>query len=98
MTRPVQFADLEAAMRLLLKAPPAQRRLDMADICARADIADRHRKRLRRLHPTYGDGTLMAAAMGQGLAPRPAAVTAEVLSCLHIVIAVLQDKSSHQLS
>ena len=96
--RPVQMADLDAAMRLLLKVPSARRRLDMADLCARADIADRYRKRLRRLHPDFGDGTLMAAAMGQGLAPRPAAVTAEALSCLHIVLAVLQDKSSHQLS
>lgn len=84
-------------MRLLLKVPPALRQVEMVDLCARADIADRYRKGLRRLHPAYGDGTLMAAAMGQGLAPRPSAVTADSLSCLHIVIAVLQDKSSDQL-
>jgi len=95
--RPVQMADLEAALRLLLKTPPELRQSCMADLCARADIADRYRKRLRRLHPHYGDGSLMTAAMEQGIALRPTACDDQVLTCLQIAIAVLLDKTTHQL-
>ncbi|MBE0414643.1 hypothetical protein [Yoonia sp.] len=92
--RAVQLADIECAMRHLLQVPPAQRRAAMADLLARADSADRYRKRLRRRHPDFGDGTLMAAAMGQGVAPRPAACDAQVLACLDIVITVLRARKA----
>lgn len=93
--RPVQFADIEAALRHLLQAPSDRRWLDMADLCARADIADRHRRRTGARHPGFGDGTLMAAALGQGIAPRPAHCSDDVLACLQIVTTVLRAKQAH---
>lgn len=89
--RPVQLADIECALRHLLQVPPARRSTAMADLLTRADTADRYRKRLRRRHPEFGDGTLMAAALGQAVAPRPAACDAQVLACLAIIITGLQE-------
>ncbi|WP_439155837.1 DUF7742 family protein [Yoonia sp.] len=91
--RPVQLADIESALRHLLQVPPAHRGAAMADLLTRAETADRYRKRLGRRHPEFGDGTLMAAALGQAVAPRPSACDAQVLACLAIVIAALQEKT-----
>lgn len=89
--RPVQLADIECALRHLLQVPPARQGAVMADLLARAETADRYRLRSGRRHPTYGDGTLMAAALGLGVAPRPAGYDARALACLAGVVAALQE-------
>lgn len=61
--RPILPADLDLAARVLMTAPIADRRVVMARLIAQADIADRYRKRLRKAHPLFGSGSLMAAAL-----------------------------------
>jgi hypothetical protein len=64
--RPVTTTDLIAAARVLLAFPEAKRPVAMRVLVARAQIADRHRLTTGRLHPAYGNGTLLAAALAHG--------------------------------
>ena len=77
--RPVTLADLEVAARALLAMPKAARAVAARELLAEAAAADRHRLATRRLHPHFGDGTLMAAAMQRPLAPRPATIDAAAI-------------------
>lgn len=69
--RPLQPADLEAAVRALLAAAPERRGALAAQIVKDAQMADRYRKRLGRAHPDWGTGTLMSAAARHVAAARP---------------------------
>lgn len=60
--RTVLPGDLRAAACALLPLPLAARDAALARIVARAEAADRYRKRFGRAHPDWGDGTLAAAA------------------------------------
>ncbi|MFW2543535.1 hypothetical protein ACN2XU_12890 [Primorskyibacter sp. 2E107] len=39
-------------------------------LVAQAEAADRYRKRMGKAHPFWGNGTLMAAALGRGQIPK----------------------------
>lgn len=60
--RTVLPGDLRAAACALLDWPPAERSAALDVLVARADAADRFRRRLGRRHPLWGDGTLAEAA------------------------------------
>jgi hypothetical protein len=82
-------ADLTAAARALLALPEAQREAAAGRLLCEAEAADRHRKRLGRVHPRWGGGTLEGAARGWPLAPpRPLADT-EFLACLWLIIGAI---------
>lgn len=60
--RPVILADLLVSAQAVLGAPPALLPIMVDRLIARADAADRFRRRIGRAHPSWGDGTLAAAA------------------------------------
>ena len=64
--RPIHLTDLDQAVRTMLALPRDRHPATARAIVARAGLADRYRKRLRRRHPVWGDGTLAAAARGIG--------------------------------
>ena len=67
--RAVRQDDLAAAARALLAVDEADW-ADLSDrILAESDLADRYRKRLRRLWPGGLDGTIMSAALAHPHGP-----------------------------
>ncbi len=88
--RAVQLADIEAAARALMAVPSTERAALMASLLKCADTGDRYRKRLRKVHPRCGSGTLMSAAARFAQAPRPARLTGDALQAYATVIAALR--------
>lgn len=79
--RPILPGDVRAAALALLPVPLAARDAALARIFARAEAADRYRKRLGRVHPAWGDGTLAAAARAaadEPMADHPAYLDAQL--------------------
>ena len=71
--RAIHLTDLDIATRVLMGLPAGQQAEAARDIVAGARLADRFRKRLRRRHPVWGDGTLAQAALavrGPAASPR----------------------------
>lgn len=85
--RSVLPGDLRAAACALLPVPRAARGAALAALLARAEAADRYRRRLGRAHPAWGDGTLAAAA--GPVPPEPFADDPDYLDALGRVVAVL---------
>jgi hypothetical protein len=67
--RGVTEVDLSAAARRLWRLPRCLWHEEMARLLARAHAADRYRKRLGRVHPFWGDGSLAAAVHLEGPPP-----------------------------
>ncbi|WP_425101189.1 hypothetical protein [Tropicibacter sp. S64] len=67
--RPVLHGDVSAAARVLLMVPACAREALARRLVTQAEAADRYRKRLGKAHPFWGNGTLMAAALGWGRLP-----------------------------
>lgn len=91
--RRVLHCDLTAAARGLLRVPPVARAAVLRAWLAQAQAADRHVRRLRRLHPAWGDGTLAGRVRQHALPPEPALNDPEYLACLALVLEVLRAKS-----
>ncbi|MCL4188154.1 MAG: hypothetical protein KJZ85_11140 [Rhodobacteraceae bacterium] len=87
--RPVLHGDVVAAARALLRVAPAERRDLVARMIDDAHIADRWRRRTGLLHPTKGNGSLMAAAATWPQAPEPFLSDFDYLDCLRTVIEAL---------
>ena len=87
--RPVLHSDLIFAARALLESP-ADVRASAADrLLARADAADRYRRRKGRSHPDWGNGTLMALAAKTALPPTPDLRDPEFAACLGAMLVAL---------
>lgn len=84
--RAILPGDLERCAIALLAMPPVERPLVMGRILSDADLADRYRKRLGRVHPTLGDGSLTSAARRQGRSARPARCDPRFCACLSVVL------------
>jgi len=87
--RPVTLTDLSAAARVLLALPEGRRAAGMAALIARAEAADRHRQTTGRLHPAYGNGTLLAAALAHPAADPARPGAPEYLACLALAAGAL---------
>lgn len=78
--------DLHHAACALQGFPREQR----VDLCAlliwRAHVADKYVKRLAKLHPQWGDGSLRAAALGHRIGIVTRTDCPEFLRCLSIVV------------
>ena len=66
--RPVLMSDVTAMARALMFVEPAAREALGDRIIRKAQAADRFTRRLRRVHPKWGNGTLRAAAQSEPLA------------------------------
>lgn len=90
--RPVLHGDVSSAARVLLRAPPAIRDALCARMIREADLADRHRRRTGRLHPLWGNGSLMSAARKRMLADEPCFDDTEYCACFEMVLRALVER------
>jgi hypothetical protein len=83
--RPILPADLDAAARVLMLWPVAERRVVMDAMLEETEAADRVRMTTGRNPVTGGDGSLIAAALGRH---RAAACVADedYRACLMVVL------------
>ncbi len=79
--RPLLHGDISAAARALYGAPAADRPALSLRLIAEAEIADAHARDLGRIHPTYGNGSLMGAARKRALPPEPGFSDPEYCLC-----------------
>jgi len=89
--RPVLHSDVVAAARVLLRLPDGCRRREMRRLLEQAAVADLYRKRLRQVHPQWGNGSLMAAAGARDMAPEKFLDDPDYCCCLMLVFEVLLD-------
>lgn len=87
--RPVLHGDIMAAARVLLRLPGLERQTVMQQMLERACFADIYFKRFGRGHPEWGNGSLMAVALAQGLAPEPFLDDPDYCSCFVLVFEAL---------
>ncbi len=92
--RPVLHGDVSNAARALLHVPKRLR----DDLCARmireADAADEFAKRHGRLHPLWGNGSLMSAARKRVLADEPGFDDPEYCMCFEMVLRGLIERAA----
>jgi hypothetical protein len=89
--RPVLHGDVSNAARALLAVAPSQR----ADLCrcliGEAEAADGHMRRTGRLHPLWGNGSLMSAARRRVQADEPGFDDPEYCQCFEMMLRALVD-------
>ncbi len=90
--RAVLLSDVRTAARALRAVPAPQRAALCARLFLEADWADRHTRRLGRVHPLWGNGTLLAAAGARRLAPPGRFDDAEDCACFQMVVTALLEK------
>ncbi|WGW02523.1 DUF7742 family protein [Tropicibacter oceani] len=91
--RPVLPGDVSAAARALLAVPASARGGLARRLVLQADAADRYRRRLGKAHPFWGNGTLMAAALGRGAArDEPRLDDPDYAECFIAVLNALLDR------
>ncbi|MEM8728391.1 MAG: hypothetical protein AAGF79_00620 [Pseudomonadota bacterium] len=87
--RPLLHGDISDAARALLAAPQTGR----ARLCQRmiieAEAALTHVNHTGRLHPVWGNGSLMSAARQRRLAPEPGFDDLEYCRCMELVLTCL---------
>lgn len=93
--RPVLHGDVSCAARALLRLPGPQRAGLCRRLLAEAEAADRHVGRTGRLHPLFGNGSLMSAARKRMLADEPGFDDPEYCRCFEMVLRALV---RHQVS
>ncbi|WP_171052661.1 hypothetical protein [Ruegeria sediminis] len=84
--RPLLHGDVSSAARVLLGVPPAERDLLCRRMITEAEIADRHVAATGRLHPDFGNGSLMSAARRRALADEPGFDDPHYCSCFELVL------------
>ncbi|MBN7785262.1 hypothetical protein JYP51_10045 [Ponticoccus gilvus] len=87
--RPVLPGDVSAAARALLAVAPEGRAALAQRLLTEAAAADRYRRRFRRAHPDWGNGTLRAAALAHPVAAEPRLDDRDHLDCQFLVIEAL---------
>lgn len=89
--RPVLHGDVSNAARALLYVARARRRQLCARMIAEAEAADIYARAKGRLHPRWGNGSLMSAARKRMLADEPTFDDADYCGCFEMVLRGLQD-------
>lgn len=84
--RPLLHGDVSAAARVLLTLPPHSRDGYCRRLIAEAEAADRHVLKTGRLHPLFGNGSLMAAARTRPLADEPGFDDPDYCMCFETVL------------
>lgn len=79
--RPVLHGDVSCAARAMMRVPAAKRARFSTELIARAHAADLHVRRTARLHPRWGNGSLMAAARKHPMMPEPGFDDPEYCAC-----------------
>ncbi|WP_037309874.1 hypothetical protein [Ruegeria halocynthiae] len=84
--RPVLHGDVSAAARVLLTAPLADRDRLCARMIREAELADDYVGQTGRMHPFWGNGSLMAAARNRRLADEPGFDNLQYCQCFELVL------------
>lgn len=92
--RPVLYLDVAAAARALLPLPPGERDRVCRLILRDADWADRYTRRLKRMHPGWGNGTLLAAARQWPLAAESTFDDPAYRACFALVLGHLDRRAN----
>lgn len=87
--RPVLHGDVSAAARVLLNAPALDRKVLCRRTIAEAEVADRHVQRTGRMHPLFGNGSLMSAARKRLMADEPGFDDPDYCLCFETVLRAL---------
>ncbi|KIN72112.1 DUF7742 family protein [Sulfitobacter guttiformis] len=87
--RAVGLSDLVHAARAVQAVPQADRLSFGMHLLWRAHVADKYVKRLSKLHPHWGDGSLCAAAKRHLQSDDSLKTSPEFQDCLVIVLKVL---------
>ena len=95
--RPVLLSDLTMAARALLRVAPAERKALCARMVFEAEMADRFARRLRKPHPRWGNGTLMAVSAKRVLSAERACDDPEYCACLTLVLHAIAAPKDAQL-
>lgn len=92
--RPVLHGDVSSAARALLRVPEAQRRGLCQRMIKEAETADDHVRRFGKLHPLFGNGSLMSAARKRLLAAEPGFDDLAYCACFELVLRCLIARGS----
>ncbi|MFV0513141.1 MAG: hypothetical protein ACK5MY_05850 [Jhaorihella sp.] len=93
--RPVLYGDVSNAARVLLRQPPGARPGLCARMIREAEAADAHVLRTGRVHPVWGNGSLMSAARKRLLADEPGFEDNDYCACFAMVLWALVE---HRIS
>jgi len=94
--RPIYPSDLDLVTRTLLACEPPDRLRLARQIITRADIADRYRKNMGHLHPSFGSGTLSSAAQDFPARPANGYCNRDYLEAMSILLGRLLIRAGHQ--
>ncbi|WP_071797115.1 hypothetical protein [Natronohydrobacter thiooxidans] len=95
--REITHGDIRVAARVLIARPEPEWPALMARLLEDAHHADRYRKAQGRHHPRLGNGTLMSAAFGIGVAPEPLPSDSRYLAAIRAVIEAVLDWRLRQI-
>ena len=84
--RPVLHGDVICAACALLAVPRGGRWRLAREMVAQAKAADRYRRHFGRAHPSWGNGTLMAAALSRPVAPERRLDDPDYADCLILAL------------
>lgn len=84
--RHIGIADLYHAARAVQAVPPSKRERFCRELLWRAHVADKYVKRLGKLHPEWGDGSLRAAALAQIHMNQSGRVSLDLRGCMSTVL------------
>ncbi len=91
--RTITHGDVTAAARAVRGLSRDAQRQAILSLVEKAHAADRYRRRFGRLHPLWGNGSLMAAALGAGAAPgEPFLADTDHLEAMAAVVEALLDR------
>ena len=92
--RAIHLSDLDIATRVLLAITEADRATCARKMAEAAHVADCFRKRMRRRHPIWGDGTLAAAAFATGTPVPPARCDPAYRQTLCLLLRAIEGRAS----
>lgn len=87
--RPVMHGDVVAAARVLCALPSPRRGALVGRMLQEARWADRYRIAEGRVHPFWGDGSLMTAALNRRPGPEPQLTDRDYCACITSVLEAL---------
>ena len=91
--RQLSLSDLYHAARALQRVPHDERHGFCEELFWRAHVADKYVKRLQKLHPQWGDGSLRAAAMPYSCGTLQPQNVRDTWSCMAVILEALRDQS-----
>jgi len=94
--RPVLHGDVVAVARVLYGQPLVERALVLKRLIRTADWADGFRRATGRMHPVWGDGSLMTVALAAKPPPEPRLDDVDYCGCMAMVFEALVREFSRE--